>query len=288
MDKLEEAMKETDNKGVSKEVLAKLNSEDFQKALINLAAYGAEIGKQIRSAVEAYQDFVHKNAPQIAAVIQSIQEIPSDFLAIQQVLSKRGWFVLGEMPAGDFRSLITLIDASNFDELDNTMAAWTSLLLDETEAKLFTEFPDRAALLKEGFDNHRNGRYASAITLLLTQADGICFDVLQEIFFKTRQISGGAYVPKVKDKIDALGVDAFAEITLHPILILAGINASREQILNGDFPDSPHRHPILHGADKDYPSELNSLKVISLVGYLGGVVNEIVKEASGVTATSAP
>lgn len=103
--------------------MAKCNSEDFRKTLINLATYGTETGKQIRRAVVAYQEFVHKNATQIAAVVQSIKEIPSDFLAIQQALSKRGWFVLGEMPAGDFRSLKTLIDASELDELDHTMAA---------------------------------------------------------------------------------------------------------------------------------------------------------------------
>lgn len=70
-----------------------------------------------------------------------------------------------------------------------------------------------------------------------------------------------------------------AQITLHPILVRAGINASDKQIENGEFPDSPHRHPILHGREIDYPTELNSLKVISFVGYLGGVVYEIVEEA---------
>ena len=259
--------------------------ENMQKMFENLHQVAGEVGKTIHQAVEAMQEFGKQHAPLIASIVKSLREIPSDFLAIQQTLSERGWFVLAEMPLGDYRSLKTLIDASKLNDLDDTMIAWTSGLLDETEKKLCGLFPDREALLREGFDNHRTGKYASAITLLLTQADGICFDILQEIFFKTKKQSDGSYLPAVKDKIDALGVDALAEITLHPILTKAGINASDMQIVNGEFPNSPHRHPILHGRDNAYPSEINSLKIISFLGYLGGVVYEIIEEAKN-SATS--
>jgi len=263
----------------AKEILTEVDRENLRKMLENISTFASEMNKKIQHTVGAVEEFARQNAPVIATIVKSLNQMPNDFSAIQKTLAERGWFFLTEMPASDYRSLKSLIDDSKFDDLDKTMSAWTLHLLDETEKKLCDLFPDREALLREGFDNHRKGKYASAITLLLTQSDGLCFDSLKMIFFKERQEKGGIRVTGIKTELEALGIDGFTKIILHPVLTVSGINANEEQIRNGEFPNSPHRNPILHGKVTDYASELNSLKIISLVGFMGGVVHTIVEEA---------
>lgn len=65
---------------------------------------------------------------------------------------------------------------------------------------------------------------------------------------------------------------------LEPLMTRGGMSANRQEL--DQYPESLHRHQILHGIDLTYPSKLNSLKVISLVGYLGGLVKEIITEAA--------
>jgi len=180
----------------------------------------------------------------------------------------------------NYRALITLIDEGEFKELDETMGAWTLKLLDETEEELCASFPHREALLREAFTNYREDRYASSITLLLTQIDGMCHDLFDIVFFKVKQKA-----PEVREKIQQLGLDMFAEILLHPILIKSGINASDEQIEKGEFSQSPHRHAILHGRDVGYANELNNLKIISFAGFMGSTVRGITEQAREVKGT---
>jgi hypothetical protein len=253
-----------------------INLADLKNGIENLVKLARYYGEKVNEFTKSIEAFRIKYAPEIAAVIQSLKEIPSDFLEIQEALATRGWFVLAEMPLNDYRDLKTFIDSGDYDGLDQTMIAWTSVLLDETEEELCGLFPKREALIREGFDNHRQRKYASSMTLLLTQADGICLDSLGQIFFA---INRNTHLPRAKDVIDDLGVDAFARITLHPILIKSGINANNSQVSNGEFPNSPHRHGILHGTDTDYVSEINSWKIISFVGYMGGVVHKVVDDA---------
>jgi hypothetical protein len=265
-------------------VLPKIDLGKMAEFIVSINNTATEIGERIQKVKTVVDEALKQHAPLITAIAQSISRLPIDFLTVQQALAERGWFVSPEITLNDFSKLKLLIDVGNFDALDKFMIQLTAQPLDETEANLCDIFPDRLAFIKEGFDNHRSGKYASAITLLLTQADGICADILGEIFFS---INRSTERPAIKEKIDALAIDALSEITLHPILIKAGINASDAQVKRGEFPDSPHRHKILHGRSKDYASEINSLKIISFVGFMGGVLHPIVEEAL-TTSTAAP
>lgn len=252
------------------------NNVDLKAVVAGLAGLGKEVGDLFAKLDNYLRAFQDQYGPQIEALVQSLAELPADFLLIQQALAERGWFVLAEMPAGEFRSLKTLINGEDFEKLDETMSVWTLGLVEETEDDLCRLFPHRETILREAFRNHDEGKYASAITLLLTQADGICHETLGEVFFKIKRNTD---LPTSKFLIDELGIDEFTRITLHPILIKSGINASDKQISEGEFPFSPHRHPILHGTTTDYPSELNSLKIISFVGFMGVLVHKIVEAA---------
>jgi hypothetical protein len=110
--------------------------------------------------------------------------------------------------------------------------------------------------------------------LLLTQADGIVIEVLGKPFFSKERSSQD---PRTRKLIEDLRLGMYTEILLEPLMTRGGMSAGDQEL--GQYPDSLHRHQILHGIDTTYASKLNSLKVISLVGYLAGLAKGIIVQA---------
>ena len=133
----------------------------------------------------------------------------------------------------------------------------------ETETQLTTAYPKRAAIFKEAFEAHRKEMYAASTTLLFTQADGICADTFgSKLLFSTEQGKGDVKQPKTRKVIESYHPDAIHMMLLESLLSGSGMSAGeKDQTM---FPDSLNRHTIMHGIDTDYPSRMNSAKVISL------------------------
>lgn len=262
----------------------KIDLSGLAEALAAITTHAATIGAEWRESINNftahYTEVLQNIAPYVQAAVEGMKKLPEDLEVVQTALAERGWFVLPGMPAADVRGLRPLIEAGDFGKVDHEMVSWTYTLLDEMEAELCKLYPHREGIIREGFDNHRNKRYASAITLLLTQVDGICYEIFNEVFFVlTKWNHATPYVPKVNPVIDGLGLDPFAKLTLNPILQRSGINAWETDIAAGAYPDSPHRHPIMHGKDTTYPNELNSWKIISFLGYMGDFVRKVKESA---------
>lgn len=153
--------------------------------------------------------------------------------------------------------------------------------IDEVEAQLVADFPKRAGIFKEAFEAHREGRYSSAIALLLTQADGICAEVFGVVFFS---IERGTDDPRTRKIVESLQLEVFEEMVLEPLITRGGVSARDTEL--SQYPDSLHRHQILHGKDSNYGSKLNSLKAISLVGYLGGMAKRTIDDARAKRASA--
>ena len=255
--------------------------ERLKEAMAKLTDYGIWLGEKAKAISEAFEEIQKNFAEPFSKIVARLAQLPGNIEKIQEGLAEKGWFVLAEMPLDEYFKLGKMLDEGKSDEIDELMVQWTYHLMDETLDKLCVDFPDREPLIQEGFQNHRDGRYASAITLLLTQADGICSDSLGQVFFLNKD-----KLPKIKWIIDDLGVQVLAKITLLPVLIKSGINANDSEVAAGQYPDSPHRHGILHGTIKDYATELNSLKIISFVGFMGVMVHSIVVEAKAATAAA--
>jgi hypothetical protein len=231
-----------------------------------------------------------KRANEIAAVVgpavvqihANMQQLPDRTIKpLQRRFAERGWYALGEMPAMDVLNLEEEFAQSRPDVVDDNMAQMVEDSLDETEDQLSADFPHRSAIFKEAFEAHREGRYASAITLLLTQADGICSEIFGVVFFSVER---GTSDPRTRQLVEALQLDLFEEMMLEPLVTRGGVSARDHEL--SQYPDSLHRHQILHGKDTAYANKKNSLKAISLVGYLGGLAKPTIddvraKRASG-------
>lgn len=150
------------------------------------------------------------------------------------------------------------------------MSQMVESCLNEVETQM-ADFPSRAAIFKEAFQAHYEGRYASAITLMLTQTDGIFAELFGVVFFS---IERGTSDPRTRKLVEALQLEMFEEMILEPLVTRGGVSASNSEL--SLYPDSLHRHPILHGKDIAYATKINSLKAISLVGYLGGLAKHTI------------
>ena len=84
-------------------------------------------------------------------------------------------------------------------------------------------------------------------------------------------------LPRTKRPIEEMEVNILQSIILKPLKTRSGIN------VDSYCPTSNlityNRHLVLHGKDTNFPSEINSLKAISFLSYLGGFVYGIVSEA---------
>jgi hypothetical protein len=159
--------------------------------------------------------------------------------------------------------------------LDELMRNYIDSQLNKIEEDLIARYPNRAARFVEAFMAHRLEMYASSITVLLSQADGICIDSLGQKFFSMETVAG-VKQPKTKKIIEAYGAGALQEMLLEPLLSGSGMGTSeKEQAL---YSDSLNRHTVIHGIDTTYPTKADSAKAISLVAYLGSTAQRSIKE----------
>ncbi|HYR76593.1 MAG TPA: hypothetical protein VEM96_12210 [Pyrinomonadaceae bacterium] len=248
---------------------------------------------QFRSVLQAVAkgiDAFKKRANEIAAVVgpaiaqihANIQLLPDRAIRLQRSLAERGWYVLPNMPVTDLFDLEDEFAKNTTDVVDHRMSQMVESCINEVETQLSTDFPRRGAIFKEAFQAHHEGRYASAITLLLTQADGICSELFGVVFFSVER---GTSDPRTRRLVEALQLEVFEEMILEPLVTRGGVSASDNEL--SLYPDSLHRHQIMHGKDTAYATKINSLKAISLAGYLGGLAKHTIDRAHANRASRA-
>jgi hypothetical protein len=212
--------------------------------------------------------------PAILKIKDSLERLPERTVNLQRLLAERGWFVSSNLPMSPIFSLESAFAANRSDVVDNFMSRLVEQHLEEIEAQLESNYPDRAAIFKEAFEAHRTGKHALSIPVFLAQTDGICIDLLGKKFFSKERNSDD---PQTRKAVEALPVERFADVLLEPLKTRGGLSANQKE--ESLYPDVLNRHRVLHGIDTAYPSKLNSLKAISLVGYLGGLAHGIISEA---------
>lgn len=246
----------------------------------------ASLSDQFRSVLSAVSDGLdafRKKANEIAAVVgpvitqihASIQLLPGRTINLQRRLAERGWYVLPKMPFAKLFNLEHEFAKGETKVVDDKMSQMVETCIDKVEAQVTSDFPGRAAIFNEAFQAHREGRYASAITLLLTQADGICSELFGVVFFSIERNTSD---PRTRKIVEELELEVFEEMVLEPLVTRGGVSAKDNEL--GLYPDSLHRHQILHGKDTSYANKMNSLKAISLVGYLGGLAKQTIDRAN--------
>lgn len=189
-------------------------------------------------------------------------------------LSKQGWYIDFEITPRIPIELSGYLKKGEVDYVDNYLSKYYGDKLNRIKEKLYENYPNRQKILKEAFDCFRRKEYYSTISLLLTQADGFCFDKTKKLYFKNnRELQKEKiYVPEVEKEIKRIS-GGIVDILLEPMKNATLINEDTRNLTK--FSIKLNRHAILHGMDTDYGTKLNSLKIISFVNYLDDMLEDI-------------
>lgn len=201
---------------------------------------------------------------------QGMLELPLRARKVVHHLGKHGWFFDLEMALsniGDFERLVT---EGNTVGLDAVLVEHFKKRTVEIETQLVFNYPRRASILRSAFSAHSKEEYALSIPVFLAQAEGICVDLISYSCFTKNKHNGQKCEPSTASFVNSIATGSSLDALLSPLAESLPISASAKDrsIEEAHF----NRHMILHGESVDYGTEGNSLKAISFLNYIGGVL----------------
>jgi hypothetical protein len=191
----------------------------------------------------------------------SLDRLPAELQQLIPLLADRGWFVSDEIPVSILPDIKKQFELKNLEKVDEYMANCIREIAPFILSSAIKEFPRRTEILSAAFKAHDAKEYALSIPVLLIQSEGVCQDILSVKLFSKKK-----GVPVTKAATKPLSNDPLTEAMLSPMMIGCGITANENE--RQKYPEAFNRHEILHGIDVEYASEINSLKAISLLGYM--------------------
>lgn len=195
------------------------------------------------------------------------------FKRVVIMLGEEGWFIDEEMPISYIRKFenISKIKNNSFYKIQNDLVKYYTLNLDEIENSIIKSFPNREKIICSAFQAHKDKKYELSIPVLLTQIDGICFEKTDKYYFMKKR---GTQYPETFDYVEEVIQDEFNKILYTGLTKSFPINHSKNQRKLYNKPNSLNRHQIIHGESIEYPSKINSLKVISLINYINQILEK--------------
>ena len=194
------------------------------------------------------------------------EKTPEYFLLIAQ----NGWFIDLECEFNLPSKVAYKIQDGELDKANELLIEYYKENLEQIFEKLSARHPNRIEILYQILNSYKTQNYFTLIPTVLTQVDGICFDFTKKKFFIKER--NNKYLPQVTAELEK-SAENFLNLYLSPLQNQTPIMV-REQDIN-QFPCHLNRHEILHGISTDYGTEINSLKVISLLKYVSDLLIDI-------------
>lgn len=227
--------------------------------------------KSANSFVPKYFENIQEIGKRIS---ENLKKTPEALL----LLSHYGWYLNFESEFHLPKQLENLIKDDKVEEVDRILTKYYNENLDRILADLITKYPDRKEIFNQFIAAHKEGKYYLTIPCILTQIDGICYDVTTKKFFITEKKNKKfKYLPEVATEFVNIS-GSIPEVFSMPILNQTAINSHESRI--GNFPVKLNRHLIMHGVDKEFGIEKNSLKCLSLLVYLSDMLTTVVEKNS--------
>lgn len=177
-------------------------------------------------------------------------------------LAGHGWYLPGSVD-WDVPVLLARDEDMDWGTIDAEMCELWSQELDAAQEDLLQAHPRRAALLRQAFAAHEAEQFFLSVPAFLSQADGVCFELIGEQLF-----AKGGNGMRLHDAITA--DDSISSAFLSPLATVQPIAWSSTR--RSSEPGQLNRHAVLHGEDVEYGTEVNSLKALSLLSYVSSVL----------------
>ncbi|MEB1105711.1 hypothetical protein [Xanthomonas campestris] len=181
------------------------------------------------------------------------------------VLVHKGWFVDPEMPVGLVIKIARAFADNKVYEAEQELVDYYLSSGDDIIRTICSGFPDRAKTICDAFAAQCEGRYSLSVPVFLTQADGIANDC-----YSDRQLYSAVPDKGVRGLLKSLpehGVEsAYLAVYAEDSPLV-----KKTSKLEPGF-DGLNRHGVLHGTDKHYATQINSLRALSTLTYAAWVL----------------
>ena len=191
------------------------------------------------------------------------------------LLANYGWYLNFDSDVKLPSELGQLIRENKIDTVDAFLIEYYNENLDRMFNELSIHFPERNEIFSQILTAHKQKQYYLAIPCILTQIDGICFDsTTRKFFIKEKKNKEFEFLPEIAEEFANI-TSSVAEAFSRPFFYQTPISSHESKLEN--FPVQLNRHLIMHGIDKKYGDEKNSLKCMSLLLYLSDMLTLIDK-----------
>ena len=184
----------------------------------------------------------------------------------QAYLADRSWFLSHSVTHGELIQLVRMIENKDDVIIEGVMCGIANRARDTAEQRLVRLFSNRARILKQAFEAHRQDRFALSVPVMLSQAEGIGLDIFaRKRVFRQRDASEIQRAINAKLSVFQLSSD---EIILTFVSQAYESNRIKQSSSDLEKLGYLNRHAVLHGYDVRYATEQNSLRCILLLDFL--------------------
>lgn len=186
-------------------------------------------------------------------------------------LSFYGWYLDFETTPAEPIELGNKINDGDIDFVNEYLHKYYTHNLDNILSHLISYHPERKEIFNQIIEAHKQGYYYISIPAIFAQIDGICFDFTKKKFFmkNNRKKDEYLHLPEITHELKNIS-NITLKSFLSPIYSDTPIFTHTSNL--DIYPIYLNRHEILHGVDKEYGTEINSLKCISLLKYLSDIL----------------
>ena len=205
------------------------------------------------------------NQRTIERFIQGMEQCRREELVALEMMAEIGWYIDPEMPPWTASTkCANALREGNKNKVVEAITEYYQQQAESIELKLKSSYRHREQVLHDAFNAHREGKYNLSIPVFLAQADGMWWEK-----FNTNLSSREGRCAGIQRVMSQVKVDYFSTISL----LLKPIPLFKSKSERDITFDELNRHQILHGEVFNYGTEQNSIKMISFLSYLCGVLD---------------
>ena len=247
--------------------------KDFQKSIEHINKIFASIPKFDNPILEHLDSF-----KEIGKCLKDYAEKTPEYLLL---IAQNGWFIELDSELNLPSQIAYEIKRDSTENANKLLMEYYSSNLERIIENLIMRHPNREEILNQILESYKNGNHSVLIPCVLTQVDGICFDFTKKKFFIKEK--NNKYLSQIASELE-YSINSFLKLYLSPLQNQTPIMVREEDV--SKFPCHLNRHRILHGTSTDYGTEINSLKVISLLKYISDLLTDLDRKTLNIAFNS--
>lgn len=192
------------------------------------------------------------------------QNIPNELT----IIAKHGWFI--DLEHSDLmfpNKIANYFKNKQIEKANYELSNYYSTNIKRIFETLISRHKERIDIFESILKCYYDKNYNVIIPTLLTQIDGICYDITKTKFFIRYNNH-----PAVLNTLNNKNINIM-KIYLAPITETIPIIKNERE--SEQFICDLNRHEIIHGTRITYGSKINSLKIISLIKYISDILHDL-------------